>query len=110
MVEAALKNRRHEGRNRVGRQNYSVKIRRTGLCAQMLKKEDLRNPRLAFWEDLKILLLKWKEEGNQIIAAGDWNKCSKNNDLREFFDVVNMVESHRILHGTPPDAVHKESS
>ena len=80
------------------------------LRTQMLKKEDLQNPRLAFWEDLKLLLLKWKEEGNQMIAAGDWNKCSENNDPREFFDVVDMVESHRILHGTPPDAVHNKNS
>ena len=80
------------------------------LRTQMLKKEDLRHPRIAFWEDLKTLLLQWKEEGNQIIAAGDWNKCSKTDNLREFFDLVNMVESYRILHGTPPDTVLNKSS
>ena len=76
----------------------------------MLEKKDLRHPRTAFWEDLQTLLLKCKEEDNQIIAVGDWNRHSEVDKLGEFFDNVNMVESYKCLHKPPPDAVNNEST
>ena len=54
--------------------------------------------------DLQTLLLKWKEDGNQIIATGKVDK------LGEIFDKVNMVESYGCLHGLPPDMVKNEST
>ena len=80
------------------------------LRTQMLAKSDSRNPRVAFWEDLKARLLKWKNEGNQIIAAGDWNKCSKVDNLCKYFDEVNMIESYRHIHRPPPDTVNNKST
>ena len=52
----------------------------------MLGKGDTRNPRQAFWEDLRKDLKQWKEQGDQLIVMLD-----ANNDVRSLL-VTNKLE------------------
>jgi hypothetical protein len=53
-----------------------------------------------FWEDLWSQVDTWREEGNQLIMAGDWNTDVRNKEFLQPFLERSMVPAITHQHGT----------
>ena len=60
------------------------------------------DPTAVFWEDLAQAIVKWQNEGDQLIFKGDWNETVVNGNLTEWMKTFGLSEAITGLHGCNP--------
>ena len=67
-------------------------------------------PRIQFWNDLRVELQEWTEQGFNIVIGGDFNQPVKEHAIKEFFQEFGMRESITTIHTGPAPGTHKRGS
>jgi hypothetical protein len=65
----------------------------------LLKMGNKRSVIAVFWEDLWTQIDQWRDKGNQIILAGDWNTDVRNKSFLQPFRERNLVPTITNKHG-----------
>lgn len=72
-----------------------------------LTKGKMRHPHDVFWKDLTMQFKQWKENGEQTIIGGDWNKDTTEGITKKQCEETNLKNPQKIsilntqLHDTP---------
>ena len=69
-----------------------------------------KDPTAAFWEDLAHTIVKWQNEGNQLVIMGDWNEAIVNGNLTEWMNTFGLTEAITGIHGSDPPPTYQRGS
>ena len=67
-------------------------------------------PRIQFWNDLRVELKEWTEQGFNIVIGGDFNQPVQEHAIKEFFQAFGMRESITSIHSSRAPGTHKRGS
>ena len=67
-------------------------------------------PRIQFWNDLRVELQEWTDQGYNIVIGGDFNQPVGEHSIKEFFQDFGMRESITTIHTSTAPGTHKKGS